>query len=307
MRSWIALPLLVALLAGCTDTPTEVPLEDGGFDDVPVVVDDQTGGIRGVVINDAIIPVEGAAVKLLSTEFSATTDSQGRFTFSKVPPGTYFLSAEKALHQSIQSSVEVKAGLKEPPIVKLQMPRLFQADPYLQVFAMDGFFTCTQAGLYVGGYGSSPCHSYSATLDFCALAGACLDQERVFETTIGPGWQTLVYEMTWDSSAYGTSQNIGVVMSEDYETRSKSHNWANYGGPNPVMFAINVGEEGPNAQSGAIPEEGVPVFSMFQGVRSSGLTPGLAIDQSFQAWLTSFYYAPAPEGWSFMRGDPAPF
>jgi hypothetical protein len=37
------------------------------------------------------------------------------------------------------------------------------------------------------------------------------------------------------------------------------------------------------------------------------LPPGVAIDQSFTVYYHQFYYAPAPEGWSFLAGDGNPF
>ena len=315
MQAWLmAGVLLLVTLAGCAGEETAPEDSDETpFDDKEVEVTADTGGVRGVVLNDAIVPVAGALVELLGTESSQETDEQGRFAFSKVVPGTYFLSVSKPLHQAIQTQVHVVAGVKDPEVLKVQLVRDFQQDPFLTVFPMDGFFTCTQAGLYpsvlgVGvGYGSSPCHAISPDIDLCNAGALCLDQNRVFETELKAGWQSVIYEMTWEASASGTSQNLGVVISEDYETRAKTHNWANYGGPNPVMFRINVGEEGPGEQSGPIPAEGVPELSMFQGVRASGLAPGLALDQDFTAWFSMFHYAPAPEDWSFMAGSPDPF
>ena len=34
---------------------------------------------------------------------------------------------------------------------------------------------------------------------------------------------------------------------------------------------------------------------------------GVGVLQTFEVFQTEFYYAPAPEGWSFLAGDELPF
>jgi hypothetical protein len=324
----VSILLVMVTLAGCSDKAGKATADpdDVDFGEVPVEVTEDTGAIRGVVLNDAIVPVAGAFVQVLGSPLNATTDSQGRFVFSKVVPGTYFLAVSKDLHQATQTQVNVVAGAKEPPILKVQLVRDYPQDPYMAApIEMVGFFTCTQAGGIVWGYSSSPCHMFTVPQlgpqDTCASAGVCLDQTRVFHANVGPGWQTMVFEMTWEASATGTSEKLGMTVSENYDTRSASHIFASYGSGDPVLFRLEVGEPGPLASGPSgdkqmVPPEGMQDMSMFMSVRQPDpicvatvcrAPPALAVDQEFRAWVTQFYYAPAPEGWSFMAGSPDPF
>ncbi len=56
-----------------------------------------TGGLSGVVTDEAGAPISGAAVKLVSASESASTktDASGHFTFLSLTPDTYTTSVEK--------------------------------------------------------------------------------------------------------------------------------------------------------------------------------------------------------------------
>ncbi|MGB1585656.1 MAG: carboxypeptidase-like regulatory domain-containing protein [Thermoplasmatota archaeon] len=316
---WMALLLLTTVLAGCADELPQEATDDLTFDD-DLSATDTTGVIRGVVVNDAIEPVAGATVLITGLEITDETDEQGRFTFSNLEPGTYFLDVTKDLHTAVQANVEVQAGIDAPPVLKVQLNRLYSGDPYLVTMAMDGFFTCSQAGTIVWGYSSSPCHSigWGTNIDLCDDYGACLDQERVFHVDLDAGWQSIIYEMDWEATAQGTSERMGMSVSTYHPERNKNHWFASVSSEPPMYFAVATGEMHPTSQegdgpAGPIPADGMTDMSMYMSVREpdpcTGVVycPGFAIDQKFQAWHSQFYYQPAPEGWSFRNGDTSPF
>lgn len=320
MRVW-ALTLAV-VLAGCAEEPASEEQADD-FDDVDVRVSDTTGAILGVIVNDAIVPVADVTVALLNTERSTTTDETGRFVFDDVPAGSHFLQASKALHEPVQFSVDVVAGDDEPPITKVQINRLFQAEPYLSIIQNSGFFTCTQAGVPGYLYSSSPCHSVAPGADLCELGGACLDQQRDFHADVDAGWQTMVFEMTWEPSASGTSERMGIVVSTFKPERSGGHWFAEFESSAPLYGRLDCGT-GETCQSHAtasgeaptaVPAAGMTDMSYFMSVRPSSdaacvlwcVPPGVAVDQQFDVWVSQFYYAPAPEAWSVINGDERPF
>jgi len=69
------------------------------------------GDITGAVLDYVKkTPVAGVAVNLTGTSFSAVTDSNGAFTFNKVPNGTYEVKFAHADYLDKTSSVLVKGG-----------------------------------------------------------------------------------------------------------------------------------------------------------------------------------------------------
>src|SRR5688572_17724784 len=99
MRALAALALLAgALLAGCSSSSNDSPSEDGPtFDDLGLEATSSTGVIRGLVVDEAIRPVEGARVRLQGGDApsEALTTDLGTFGFEGLAPGTYFLSVSK--------------------------------------------------------------------------------------------------------------------------------------------------------------------------------------------------------------------
>src|SRR5687768_17548510 len=94
--------------------------EAADFGDSGVRATATTGILLGVVVDERIIPIEGATVRLTgaAANQSKTTDAQGRFAFGDLDPGSYFLAVSHFLHAPAQTSAEVMAGEEEPPVVR---------------------------------------------------------------------------------------------------------------------------------------------------------------------------------------------
>lgn len=318
MRVWTVSALLVFVtVAGCAETPLPEDTQDTTFDDLDVRVDDRLGAILGVVVNEVIEPVPGATVALLGDGRSTETDEQGRFVFDALEPATYFLTASKPGHAETQFSAEVAAGAAEPAVLKVQLPRLYEADPYMQSFQVDGFFTCSQGGLFII-WASSPCvfdqTKHNLVPEPANGIAPQLDnatpQERDFHVDVGAGWQSLIWEMTWEPSAQGTSENMGIVVSTYKPERCTCHAFASVSSGEPLRMQLDVGvqhETANDVEPITVPAEGMARVSYFVSVRPDGLVPGVALDQSFSIYHHQFYYAAPPEGWSFLAGDGNPF
>ena len=108
MRWWWL--MLAVSLAGCAETAEPAATE------APELVE---GTLRGVVVDAAIVPVAGAQVILVGTAFETTTDVDGVFSFSGVPPGTYVLEVSTLIHEPTQVTVVIGDGPAEP--VKVPM------------------------------------------------------------------------------------------------------------------------------------------------------------------------------------------
>src|SRR5688572_21410353 len=97
------LPLLLlaaTALAGCSGDASpkdrEPAVPDGAFDGLNVKPTDETGIVRGVVVDEAIAPLEAAKVTLQGPGGSQETETNalGAFGFDGLEPGTYFVKAQ---------------------------------------------------------------------------------------------------------------------------------------------------------------------------------------------------------------------
>lgn len=142
MRAW-ALPVLLLLavmtLSGCTGGGADKPTPTG---------DPDTGSLHGVVVDAAVAPVAGALVTI-SGGMNTTTNEKGEFRFDGLQPGAYVISATRLGYKGAQSSAEVVAGVTDPPLVKVLLERIASAQPYLDFFKLEGFYSCTFALFFI--------------------------------------------------------------------------------------------------------------------------------------------------------------
>lgn len=310
---------LLALLAGCSDSPpaqtTNQTEEDFGV--APTAT---TGILLGVVVDETITPIKDVQVKIrlqTGSDASKQTDSEGRFAFGDLPPGDYFISASHPQYGSAQATAAVVAGEDDPAITKIQLTRLFSQEPYMETISFDGFLACA----YSFGLSSTCVNDYTRVTGEqclptgeCYCAGGCLrDQElakqggniREYVSVIGPGWQSIIFEMTWEPTS-DLGEELGVTVSY-YSRPDAAHWYGSEGGPSPVRLQLDTGVEHDTAQQGAgdhtiVPANGTEELFTFFGAGS-----GLTVNQQFRSFQTTFYYAIPPEGWSFVNGDPQPF
>src|SRR5688572_33036463 len=103
--------LLLALLAlaGCSGDAGGPAAEGLGAQASTVEATATTGGIRGVVVDDAVRPIAGAEVKVQGSDKTTTSDSSGLFTISGLEAGTYVVLASHPLYDQVQQTVPVEA------------------------------------------------------------------------------------------------------------------------------------------------------------------------------------------------------
>ncbi len=306
MRAIPVMVLVSLVLAGCA----EPPVEEEDPNDVKVIVDDDTGAIRGVVVDATITPVEGAQITAQGAGelLTATSDIDGIFVFNQLQPDTYVVTVTKELYSESTTSVVVEAGVDDPPIVNVQIEKLYDVDPYISTEKFKGFFQC--------GYNfavSSTCvNDYSRicnpSLVPVCCAGGCFPElaravdNREYETVLGENWGTVNIEVVWKASLAGTSDEMGMTVS--YKAREgASHWWFSGSGSSPMVKRLDCaalcGDDFPST----MPREGLEDLFVFF---SAGET-NVAIGQEFEVFHTTSYIAPLPDGWSFVNGDEDPF
>lgn len=292
--------LLAVTLAGCGSPPK--PHGDdatgSGFEEFEIPADSLA--LRGVVVDQAIVPLQGAAVRLEDGRQVNTTD-KGTFAFIDMEPGSYLVTAAKPGYVGASTTVTV-AGPDD------RIARLLQSDPGTLPFHE----TVSKRGLLQCGIGLPPSGSYSAcqtpngAVDIlCAFSGgaACLayplEHRGILEIEVQDGLvpHYVQAEAIWDA----TSPNSEVLSwSSASRTRGtlEFNNNTLLTGPSPLVI--------PWPQSrlvdGGIGQGQIFVFQVFP---ESGGVGNLVVQQQVELFVTSFYHYAPPEGWTLAAdGEP---
>jgi hypothetical protein len=287
---------LAVALAGCAD--------NGPSPDDPSRL---LGHIAGVVVDERIVPIEGATLSLqgVGVQSSTASDAQGEFRFEGLAPGTYVVQASHLLHSPTQATVEVRGSDAEPPATKLLLARLFEQQAYSEATKFEGYIQC--------GYSLQPVIETQCVDDYSrfVVAGGVAPQaksavdNRFYISAVGPGWQAIVLELAWEPTAQGTSGEMFLTTS--YLNRTGTDWFANVDGPSPLLARLEVGQTH-STRSGSpdrIPGEGIPDLYTFAGIHGDPAAVG--VSQPFVLLQHNFYYGAPPPGWSFVAGDPVPF
>lgn len=324
----VAFSLLCAALAGCSDPGTAVvpDSEAESFDDFEVEATATTGILLGVVVDEAIRPVQDVQISLNrqdGTPSEQVTDAEGRFAYGDLPPGDYLIQASHFKYAPVQMTATVVAGDEDPAVNKIQLTRLFAQEPFSELISYDGFLACahtvgvstTCVNDYTRVVGER-CDPVTGTVCTSQCAGGCFrDQDlarqggnvREYVSVIGPGWQSIVFEETWEPTS-DAGQQLGFTVS--YYSRPDAGHWfGQVDGPNPLRLQLDVGVEHESAayldgQPTMVDANGTEELFVFYGAGGFG---SVVLNQQFRAFQTAFYYAVPPEGWSFVNGDPRPF
>jgi hypothetical protein len=303
--------LAAALLAGCASKASDAPTGGSIPDPGEVKVTQTTGGIRGVVVDQAIRPLAGATVTVTGAGVNRTlaTDASGTFTVADLKPGTYILKASKPLYDTQQQAIEVKAGVA-PPVTKIQLNQVVFAKPYLQTLKFKGFIACSFNAVLpvVGGILSEECGEgvgVPCTQDPapCGRVGGQANNHIQFDFTVdNPSAQSLVVEQYWQpTSEAGKAFYTPVSLGWHCDPTCGGKTFLALDGVSPLLGRVD-GDELVKLNLNATSK--VSTFTW----ASPATTPvGTVLNQDFQEFVTISYYLPLPADWSFVQGSPDPF
>jgi hypothetical protein len=300
----VAFLLLTALIAGCADggaEGTSSEPEPEAFDDVQVT--STTGAIRGVVVNEAIVPLEGALVQIANGA-NKTTDKDGAFVFNGLEPGDYFLSASLDTYNTIQQAVTVTAGDEEPPITKIMLLADPVSRPYAQLLQWDGYLTCglmwssstlreAPYPLYIGGYlGFNACGLY--------------DDRFISDFAVGSTIPAFVQaEAVWEGT-----QPLSNDLSLGYY-RGGTTDWKGIYGESPLVLTANntelneeYDERGDDVDDGVAHNLTNLPMRVFPGMQDEPASMVVTTNQAFTVYQTQFYGFVPREGWLFVVEGP---
>lgn len=301
-----SLVLCLLALAGCAAGGGMAAAEDG-LPDEPIAAGG--GRLCVVAVDQAIRPVVGANVTVRLADGStrsAVAGEDGKACLD-LPPGTYFVEVSHihGTFRSAQTTADVEAGREAT--VKVQLDRLFEQEPYHVTQKFEGFIQC---GYAISGVMSSLCVN-----DYTHFVGpyTCPECEHLFDRrsydfAVDAGWQTQVFEMTWDPTAQGTSELMRLTIS--HFPRPASHWYCGGASTDPVLVRMEVGVECEDQQDdpSLVPPEGLPNMHLFAATNAPpGQPASAAFNQGFTVFINQFYFGKPPEGWSFISGSEFPF
>jgi hypothetical protein len=329
MRSLLRPIGIVVVLAALLATAGCLGLGDDGNDDAApdtATFTEDTGGIEGVITDEAVQPVADATVRLVEAETSTNTTEDGSYAFSNVEPGTHTLRVEAEGYQAAEDEIDVATG--EVTVRDLVLATVRGEDAYMTQQELTGFFEC---GWEIGWNvteevpetpGPVDGRSFYLGLAMCAvpnnqLGGNATNDKFSHSFELDPPLHTLVYEMEWDpenqlSEWMTTRMEVQGFSNDDVGTIFRTQ------GPSPIRLDLGpstwenltVGfeeqcEEGNDAYCGYNWEaDGYPlqtrVFPAWQCAHEKG--GGCAVaQQPFTHYVTGLYNQPVPDGYGLAQ------
>lgn len=295
-----AVLLLAAGLAGCAGDASGPA---GGGSEAPGTVT-----LEGVVVDDAIRPVEGARIDVDGAPVNATTDADGAFAVPGLQPGAHVVRAAKAGFADAVAQADLRLG-GDNPVVKLVLIADASSLAFAEVQAIDGYVECgTQTfNRYFAACGTGNVASFIA----CAQASVCQGNVTTDRYIVIQAFDRtptfLVVEVAWEATTdLGRSLSVwlGSATREQLQFYPETPSvWNRTEGPSPLYGTMN---------STMLAESGIGEDAWFLGQVFAGdagqtgpAALGIVAQQRFQMFFTSFYgYTPPPD-WRFaVEGKP---
>jgi hypothetical protein len=313
-RTLMALAVVGVALAGCTG-PDAGAGGAGGAGDL-------MGVLRGVVVDQAIRPLDGAEVRISGSggERNATTGDDGLFLFEGLPAGAWVVDVSKPFYSAQRQAVTVRVE-EEPPTLRVELVLETGILPFASQHKWEGFIECSAsignwcgiANLYpciVQSQVGQACTRVSGDQSFSNLQGFFTDLQRI------PTW--LQMEAYWESTQ-SISQRLAIryaaTSPEEWDQFSYGPVLASALGPSPLIAMVNATAMG-EAELGLTrglttelfhgPPDAAPNIAVPGVCSACEQFLGLAVNQRVTIVYTAFYgYAP-PEGWSFIASGSVP-
>lgn len=303
---WIASVLFGLLaLAGCVGGEATEPKGGPADQQVPEAAppaqfDEGSGAIEGLVHDDSLAPLPGAQVALGELpEASALADQEGRFTLSRVPPGSYRLFAQKLGYESAAKLVTVVAG--EVTMVDVTLVPLPVVEPYYVVKNQRGLFGCGFTLRPV--VGVAVCGVLSLFLNLTQY-----DKFLLLWQISGKReeWDTGVMEMEWKSNQ-ALGRGLTLIWEVDGCSNVRNGTFGRSTGPSPLKIELRNDQldrafENFTKASCATSKCNEKKCDMHTRVFSAAETlgpsspadVGVTIQQPFTQYFSEFYNGEAP-------------
>lgn len=307
MRLGISLTIVAFLamaLAGCVGSDDAAPADDGLRDSADeAVVSATSGSIRGTVASDLFEPLGGAQVGIIETAQETKVARNGEFTMNDIVPGRYTLHIAAIGYQSAQRAVEVRAG--EISEVTAQLIPAAGQDPYVeQRHVVDTISSGIAWHVEVPGQGCVVGPAQVGYDKTCSGLGGAFNNINVTPET-----ESIIVEMVWKPAGpLGENFQLDIIC----ETAPRSGNGAILDTSHPCYYEA-PGRQSPLTiradQTDSFEVEDykwqgdwdLRVYGSYGIIGTGdavGSDVGLTYEQKFEYFISVFYRAPAPDGYS---------
>lgn len=280
----LAFTFLAVALAGCSGgpgpavDPTDIPVGSG------------RAVFAGVVVDEAIRPVEGAVVDVTDSGLNATTAEDGSFLLP-VPVGDHLVEVRHASFAPVQQTISVpETGLRG---FTLRLSLSASEAPYHMLLKYDGFVVCS---LGVSVIFSEECGEGVGTP--AGRVGKQGNNNIRFDfQPESPSLKTAVVEQVWTPTS-DAGREMLILFNTKWTCEPACGGDAvgagNVQGPSPLLLRVDEADLAPHL------EDPANVFTTYTLARNDATQVNVLLNQGFQLFVTLFYRESAPEGYSFV-------
>lgn len=304
MHIRLVLVAAALLLAGCTapaantDEPQQQdsPAEDHSnhSPEAPTSGEERVH-LRGYALSAALVPIEGAAVSVLSTDLTATTGADGAFHFGELASRIYTLQASAPGFLNTTLTV---TPAETASSIKLVMQAGYPEIPYNTTVSFRGILECAFEALII-----SP--SCDSAITVVPGGPRLFSENQSFLFGADLGWKTLVLDIVFDGEAHPGLEGLRIAVRGSLDPDGGGE-YTQYGRwNNPTSFTVHI-EPGGNYTDGTepVPQNAtgfqVDVYPHGHAYHevcaetSCFLGAGFAQNVEFDVYATLFYVEPAP-------------
>lgn len=308
MNGKLLVPLLVVLagLAGCVGDPGDDATlslqDDGAGNTTPKSEDPGASGLLldGIVTDDALKPIPDARASLVDLGSETRTDEDGRFRFTGIPLDLFLLNITADGH--LPWNEVIRRGDQTAISLAVSLTPAGGPDPYHLSVEHEGYIECAMEVLIIPGSCGRLVTEYTDMDDPFRTQSA-------FDHPALDGWASIVVDVVFDPLP-PTLEALRVSAyswngTDDLGTYERFHKAS---GSEPFTLRLDAGE---------IYEDGLRVPDGFTDFRfevfpqghgymdicdptsdTCFLGVGAGTNIRFEVVITTFYHAPAPDGWT---------
>ncbi len=298
--------IALLLLSGCSNAPTSLAEDDFDLD---LVATDDTGVLRGVVVDAAIRPILDARVSLTPGGAQTRTTDTGAFGFQDLEPGAYTVTVNATGFIERLTQVTVVAGVDRPDVVKVQLEADPESTPYAQALVFTGFIECSTTLIAL-------CAAPNIASEELGEDNFTNDRFIQYFEIDAPDPVLVQSELVWESTQ-AASDRLWFWHSHASHDGLFNGSFEFRQGSSPILLQTDADEIAAEAQDDGLDPHWQLVLRVFSGdidgttppmcdpVLGFCAGPGFAIQQEFTAYTHLFYHAPPPSDWRFTtHGDP---
>ena len=303
MQTWsIATILVIALIAGCTEAPSEPQTLDYPSD----------MQIIGIVQDAALRPIAGAAVAIRQTGQNMTTGASGAFDFT-VDEGAYLVDVHAAGYYNVTVPALPKENATHLYVTLAPIPVDL---PFIETQRFRGFLQCAHEVLIISGSCDVlPAYVNDAVEPQLGLRPVPepFEATNKFEFEVDAGWQSMVLDIEFSTPPGLDGLRVLLQGLEDQSQLLVYEQYGKWNSSTSFTIRIDPGQEYPEgdapvpANRTAFRVEVLPHSHGYHQICDpSGdtcfLGAGAAIDWEFEVFVTAFYVTSAPEGFTLRDG-----